>query len=118
MIAGVCLDRAVEACGVTTAKEAGTFSADLFRGLRNLGVRYGRSVSGRRREIPSFALGVIENDRTDWAHAVVVKDGFVYDPAIGERISLWVYETFVINGAYSKRAQARWQKFIPILESK
>jgi hypothetical protein len=134
MIAGVDLNEAVRVCGITTLA-GGTLVREIRRGLNALGVRIGKTKTGywyrgkkmhRTRDIPPFCLAVINRVKDDFCHAVVIKDGFVYDPGINYPLPLQVYEELVLCCVYGfarkrkngliRRVGARWASFIPVLE--
>ncbi len=136
MVANVSLEKAHAAFGNTTLYEEGSHPDDIVRGLAALGVKVGPTIAGYvrkkgkripTRHIPKFAIAYICDNRSDWSHAVVIKDGFVYDPAFGWPIPLWVYEQAIIEGLYSRRFKekrdirknvyAYWESFTPILEA-
>jgi hypothetical protein len=118
MVAGVTLDEAIAAAGMLGPSH-GTHDPEVKRALARLDVRHGEWVSARkgtRRTIPEFCIATIEDNRSNWAHAVAVLDGFVYDPSIGWPLPLRVYEDFIIDGTYRRpTSRARWQAFLPIL---
>jgi hypothetical protein len=133
MAAGISIDEAVVAVGVSSIMdEGGTYATDLIRGLRKLGVKVGvtrtypRRPSRRKlRILPKRAILSIA-DGTRWGHWVLYWDGFVYDPGIGWPIPIRVYETSIVERAYSrcydrpqdaaKQVIAYWNEVIPILE--
>ena len=136
MVANVTIEQAHTACGNTSLYKAGSSHAEVKRGLKALGVRYGETVPGYRTQggkkmatstIPKFCIAYVCDNKTTWAHAVVIKDGFVYDPGIGWPIPLWVYESYIIERSYSRRyrglahkkraVKAFWDQFLPILEA-
>lgn len=129
MAAGVSLDAATNAVGVSVMRTVGTHYTDLVRGLRRLGVKVGRYVDYTYRKkalvrVPNFAILSIV-DGSAWGHWVLVKDGVVYDPGIGWPLPFWVYETMVVERAYSRRFRAKghkhknvrayWGEVIPIV---
>ena len=136
MVANVTVEKAHAACGNTALYKAGSSGDEVKRGLKALGVRYGATVPGYRtqgrqrvltRNIPKFCIAYICDNKTKWSHAVVIKDGFVFDPGIGWPLPLWVYETYVIERADSrqyrlathkrKNVKAFWDQFLPILKA-
>ena len=136
MVANVSIEKAHAACGNTALYEAGSMLHEVKRGLRALGVRHGATISGfvhrgrkkvATRDIPKFCIAFVSDNKTAWSHAVVIKDGFVFDPAIGWPIPLWVYESFIIERAYARRFRRRahrhknvkafWDQFLPILKA-
>jgi hypothetical protein len=118
------LEDAIFACGVSSlCHDGGLFTKDIVRGLNVLGVKtgvpYGGTVRRRCRTIPKRAIGIVAN-RLNWAHAVLLWDGFVYDPGIGYALPLRVYEDFLIQRAFrwlvgNRIVRAYWKTFIPIL---
>lgn len=129
MAADVSLTEAANAVGVTVLKVEGTTSDDLTRGLRALGLRVGQYINYRNRRkrlrrLPSFAIMCVSN-RSTWAHWVLLKDGFVFDPALGWPMPVHVYELVAVEGAYSRRYRkksekrrnviAMWEGVLPIL---
>lgn len=130
MIAGCTLPEAALACGTSVLNNEGSSTASLVRGLRRLGVKVGKpyTYKGRKRRVvdwPSFALMSVANNKTNWAHAVVLKDGWVYDPGIGWPLPAHVYEMVIVEMAYSRRFRAKhlkkravkayWSEVIPIV---
>jgi hypothetical protein len=130
MAAGVTLDEAVRAVGSSVLRQPGTDDRDLIRGLRKLGVKLGPYTNYEDRksrivQMPDFAIMSVVDDKTKWGHWVVVKDGVVYDPGIGWPMPTWVYESIVIERAFSRRfmtkghkhksVKAYWGEVIPIV---
>lgn len=130
MAAGVTLAEASAAVGVSALREAGTTADDLVRGLKALGLKTGKWVNycnraKRMKRLPKFAIISITDNKSKWGHWVLVKDGFVFDPALGWPMPVHVYELAVIEGAYSRtfrphhlkhrNVHARWEEVIPIL---
>lgn len=130
MAANVSLAEAAAAVGVSTLRQAGTDANDLVRGLRALGLKTGKWVNylnrtKRLKVLPKFAVISITDNKSKWGHWVLVKDGYVFDPALGWPMPVYVYELAVIEGAYSRNftakhlrrrgVQARWEEVIPIL---
>lgn len=125
--AGVDLNEATVAVGVTTLRGPGTDTSELTRGLRRLGIKVGDPYPFKNR-FPKFAIVAIDDNKTQWGHWVVIHEGFVYDPGIGYPLPLYVYEDIVIYRAYSrrylkskdahKRVRAKWTTVIPIYGKK
>jgi hypothetical protein len=106
MAAGVSIDAAVAAVGVSSSNdEGGTFADDMVRGLQKLGVKcgqpteYGRRGSKRLRQLPERAIMGIDGYQQHW---VLLWDGFVYDPGIGWPLPVRAYEGFILDMAYSR----------------
>jgi hypothetical protein len=130
MAANVTLDEATAAVGVSTLREAGTDVEDLVRGLRKLGMKVGKCSSFYRRKgkltrLPEFAVMSVVDNKTMWGHWVLLLNGVVHDPGIGYPLPIQVYESMVIERAFSrryrrtqdagKRVRAYWGDVIPIL---
>ncbi len=135
MVAGVTVEQAVGACGVTTTNDDGASLNAALRGLDALGVTYEQPVPAyfkrgrktyKRKDIPAFCIATISRQCDEWRHRVVIKDGFVFDPAWDSwPIPLWHYEEMVLFGYYGfsvkrkgkmLRKPARWDNFLPIIE--
>jgi len=130
MAAGVSLAEASAACGVSVLRVAGTDADDLTRGLRALGLKVGKYVNylnrkTRLKHLPKFAILSITDTASRWGHWVLLKDGYVFDPAFGWPMPVHVYELAIIEGTYSRKfrgpghqrrnVKARWEEVIPIL---
>lgn len=126
MVANVSLAEAVTACGTRTLRSSsvGTTTQEVMRGLRKLKVRFGEYRPFPERKLPNFAIAEVCDNKTQWGHWVVLKEGFVYDPGIGWPIPVHVYEDSIIERAYSrrykrtrdagKRVKGKWGTHIPI----
>lgn len=122
MVADVTLEQAVAACGSVSTCD-GLDLEQIRRGLAALGVTTGKLLTGKNMKVPRFAVASV-SDGTAWSHAVVVRDGFVYDPAVGYPLPFWVFERFFLHGAYARCARVRsrhrsfaanWDWFLPVL---
>jgi hypothetical protein len=107
MVAGVSLDEAFHAVGSTDLRMEGTVPEDIVRGLRKLGWYVGDyQVHGYKKKkllrLPEFALLCLERTNDRWAHWVVIKGGFVYDPGIGYPLPVRVFEQSILELAYSR----------------
>jgi hypothetical protein len=132
MAAGVSLEAATTAIGVSTLREAGTDSTDIVRGLRVLKMKPGKCTSyyrrkGKLKRLPAFAVLSVVDNKTTWGHWVLLKDGFIHDPGIGWPLPIHIYEGMIIERAFSrryrrvrdagKRVRAYWGDVIPILHN-
>jgi hypothetical protein len=125
MAAGVSIEEASSAIGMSVLGSHGTEASDLARGLRKLGMAVGEAGPfPKTHRVPRFAIVAIDDNKTSWGHWVLLHEGFVYDPGIGWPLPVHVYEEFIVRGAYSrryrrardagKRVKAKWGTYLPI----
>lgn len=133
MVAGVTIDEAVQVVRVTSVGDPGTSTEQVIAGLKNFGFRLGKVKSYIKKKkklevLPEFAIMSVVDNRTEWGHWVVLKDGFVYDPGIGWPLPVRIYENMLIERAFSRRfsrtrdkhknVKAYWGEVIPLLGRK
>lgn len=124
MAAGVTIDEAFNAVGVSGIGQRGTEPSDLVRGLRRLGVRVGEPRPFPQVRLPRCGIAAINDNKTSWGHWVFLKNGLVYDPGFGYPLPVRVYEMLAIEMAFSrryersrdasKRVKACWGTFVPV----
>jgi hypothetical protein len=133
MVSGKTLDEVVSISGLGDSGD-GLEQREMSRILDRLKIRHGkwrpavrktyRRLNGRAfrmsdekiRTIPDFCIALVSRG-VEWSHGVAILDGWVYDPNPGCPVPIRMYEQYVWNKYTSGGARARWNSFLPILQS-